>query len=223
MPDRRTLNLIIAVTILIITIWLTWATRTWDSAGQLLQAFAIALVTWTLLEKQEKPATLLEFAVESLAISFAATTATWFTSLGLLLPLYFTLLGTWGITSTLTYILLPRSLLSVAVSIIIYGTFKTKLKPWQILLTTWYTSIYAVSAAYTIWWAIFIQPYLQHIYTSGAGAIALDMLLAVLALIPATIFSIIYLTLKRTREETVTITQASPALKEGMDTHIRRV
>ena len=40
-----------------------------------MQAFAIALVTWTLLEKgkQKKLTTLLEFTLKSFAISFAAS------------------------------------------------------------------------------------------------------------------------------------------------------
>lgn len=202
MPEKHWLNLIIAFAFLLFTIWLNMATRAWDFGGQLLQALAIAIVTWTLLERgNQKPIALFEFTAKSFVISFAAANIIWFTSLGFLSPWFFRIIDALGITYILMYIILPRALLPLAISIIIYGVLRTKLRPWQILLATWYTSIYAVSTAYTIWWTVFILPYLEHIYISGGGVIARDMLLTVLALIPATISSIIYLTLKKTKME----------------------
>jgi len=188
------------LTILLITIGFIWTARIWDSVGQLLSACAIALVIWTLLKK-EKPTTLLEFSVKSLIISYATTSITWFVTFGTVSPYYYTYIGLWGLVYTLTYIILLRSLLPVAVSIVIFGTFRTKLKPWEILLSSWYVSIFAVFAAYSLWWTLFVQPTLHDFYSSGAGALARDMLLALLAFFFAASFTAIYLILKGSNEE----------------------
>jgi len=200
--ERLRLNLIVALIILLISIWLILVVRIWDSMGHLVFGCAIAYLIWTLLRKEEKTSKLLEFFVKSLVISYVITGVVWFVSLGVWTPLYYVYFGLRGVIITLVYIVLPRSLLPVAILVITYGILKTRLEAWATLLSSWYVSIFAVRAAYDVWWSLFVQPYLHgHYYSSGAGALALDMILVLLAFFVACIFTAVYLILKRPKQE----------------------
>jgi len=193
--EKNRLNLIVASAILVTSVLLIWALRMGDSIGTLLTGIVIALFIWVLLEGK-KPAKLTEFLVKSFFVSFIITSIVWFVSLGSLSLVYSAFWGTW-----LVQIIFPRSLLPVAISVIIYGIFRVRLRSWEILLSSWYVFIFAVQAAYNMWWTLFVKPYITHYYSSGAGAIALDMLLVFVAFLIACIFSIVYIALKGPKEE----------------------
>ena len=192
------LNLIVAFAILLIGIWLIWGLRIWDSVGHLLQGCSIAIIIWTFLKKEEKTANLLEFFVKSLVISIVITSIIWFVSLSIVSPTYFLF-----ILSPAYHlgIILPRSLLPVAVSVMIYGIFRTKLEPWKFFLSSWYTSIFVVFAVYDVWWTLLVQPYVYHFYISGAGALARDFLFVGLAFLIAGLLTIVYVVAKEPKSE----------------------
>jgi hypothetical protein len=164
-------------------------------------ACGIAPIVWALLRKEEKTAKLLEFSIKSLVISYVITSVIWFVSYGVVSHWQYAYFSLSGFIHAMFYIIVPRSLLPVAISIIIYGIFRARLRSWEILLSSWYMFIYAVSAAYNVWWTLFIQPYLHDFYYSGAGALALDMLLALLAFLVAGVFTFAYMELKEQEEE----------------------
>jgi hypothetical protein len=49
---------------------------------------------------------------------------------------------------------LPISFLLEAISIIIYGICKMKLEAWEIFLSSWYVSVFAILIIYYVWWPI---------------------------------------------------------------------
>jgi len=54
MVEKYKLNLIVAFTILLITIWLIWARRVWDWTGYLLLLGSILLIMNTLIKKRDE-------------------------------------------------------------------------------------------------------------------------------------------------------------------------
>ena len=128
MLEKYKLNLIVAFTILLITIWLIWARRVWDWTGHLLLLGAIVLIIWTLLLREKKPAKLLEFSIKSLVVCYVATSIFWFVRLRITSPQIYAHLDLEYIMNTLVLNVLPLSLFPVAISVIIYGIFRTKLK-----------------------------------------------------------------------------------------------
>ena len=147
-----------------------------------------------LRERTSKP---FAFFFNGFLVSFMLTSVIWFVTLGIAARAFSFSLGPLLFMYSLAYVVLPRALLPVAISAIVYGITKAKLKPWEILLSTWYFSISAVRAAYDAWWLIFVQPYLHDFYSSGAGAIALDIFLTFLAFLIACVFSFAYLVIKK--------------------------
>jgi len=192
MVEKFKLNLIVGFTILLVTVWLIWSHRVWDWTGNLLLLGAMVLIVWTLLVREKKPAKLLEFFIKSLIISYAVIGIIWFINLTVTAPWYYSYLNSESLMNILIFNILPLALLPVAISVIIYGMFRVKLRSWEIFLSGWYMFIFAVQAAYSVWWTLFIQPYQHHYYQSGAGATALDMLLALLAFLMAGVFTIAY-------------------------------
>jgi hypothetical protein len=154
-----------------------------------------------LLRDETKTANLVVFFIRSFFISYVLTSIIWFVSLEVMAPPYFAYSGSWFFIYSLIYVILPRSLLPVAISAIVYGIVKTKLKPWGILLSTWCVSVFVVFAAYDIWWSLFVQPNINHSYSSGAGAIVLGMLLVFLAFFIACVLSVFYLVIRKPDEK----------------------
>jgi len=202
MVEKYKLNLAVGLTILLITFWLIWARRVWDWTGQLLLLGAIALIIWTLLLREKKPAKLLEFFLKSLVVSYVATGIVWFVWMGFTSPRYYTYLNLDYLMNTLVLVVLPLSLFPAAISVLIYGRFRIKLKPWEFLLSSWYVSMFVIFTIYQVWWSLFVLPYLPEFYYSSiAGAIAFTLLLTLLAFLIAGILTIIYVILKRPKSE----------------------
>lgn len=197
MVEKYKLNLAVTFTILLITIWLIWTKRVWDWTGDLLLLGTIALILWTLIKREKKPARLLEFSIKSLIVFYAAASIFWFVRLGITSPTYYAYLNLELLTNILIYSILPLALLPTAISIIIYGILRIKLKAWEFLLSTWYASAFMVFTGYQIWWILYVQPNLPDFYySSAAGAILLTLSLVFLAFLIAGILTIIYKTIR---------------------------
>jgi hypothetical protein len=98
----------------------------------------------------------------------------------------------------LIFNILPLSLFPVAISVIIYGIFRTKLKPWEIFLSSWYASMFVVFNIYSVWYSIYVRPYLPEFYYSSiAGAIAIVFGLVFLSFLITGILTTVYLVLKK--------------------------
>ena len=198
MVEKYKLNLIVAFTILLITIWLIWARRVWDWTGYLLLLGSILLIMDTLIKKEKKPAKLLEFFIKSLVVCYVAVSIIWFIQLSITSPQIYAYLDLELLMNILIFNILPLSLFPVAVSVIIYGIFRTKLKPWEILLSSWYASVFVVFNIYSIWYSIYVLPYLPEFYYSSiAGAIAIWMGLVFLSFLISGILTGVYLVLKK--------------------------
>lgn len=198
MVEKFKLNLIVGFVILLVTVWLIWTHRVWDWTGNLLLLAATVLIVWTLLVREKKPAKLLEFFLKSLIISYVVTSIIYFINLTITSPWYYSYLNSELLVGILIYNVLPLALLPVAIAVIIYGIFKTKLRAWEIFLSSWYVTVFTVFTIYQVWWTLYVQPYLPEFYYSSiAGAIALALGLVFLSFIIAGILTIIYVVLKR--------------------------
>jgi hypothetical protein len=152
----------------------------------------------TLIKKEKKPAKLLEFFVKSLVFWYVATSIIWFIRLHFTSPQTYTYLDLELLMNMLIFNTLPLSLFPVAISVIIYGIFRTKLKPWEIFLSSWYVSMFAVFNIYSVWYSMYVQPYLPEFYYSSiAGAIAIVFGLVFLSLLITGIVTIVYSILKK--------------------------
>jgi hypothetical protein len=196
--EKYKLNLIVAFTILLITIWLIWARRVWDWTGYLLLLGAILLIIDTLIKKEKKPAKLLEFFIKSLVVCYVAASIIWFIQLHFTSPQTYAYLDLELLMNMLIFNILPLSLFPVALSVIIYGIFRTKLKPWEIFLSSWYASMFVAFNIYSIWYSIYVLPYLPEFYYSSiAGAIAIVFGLVFLSFLITGILTTVYLVLKK--------------------------
>lgn len=202
MIEKYKLNLAVGFTILLITIWLILAKRVWDWTGQLLLLGAIALIIWTLVLREKKPAKLLEFFIKSLVISYVTTGIIWFIWLRITTPHIYAFLNLEYLMNTLVLVVLPLSLFPVAISVGIYGKFRVKLKAWEFFISSWYVSVFLVFTIYQVWWSIFVRPYLPKFYYSSiAGAMALALSFVFLSFLIAGIFTIVYVILKKPKSE----------------------
>ncbi len=198
MIEKYKLNLIVAFTILLVTIWLIWARRVWDWTGYLLLLGSILLIMDTLIKKDKKPAQLLEFFIKSLVVWYVATSIIWFIWLHFTSPQTYAYLDLELLMNMLIFNILPLSLFPVAISVIIYGIFRTKLKPWEIFLSSWYASMFVVFNIYSVWYSINVRPYLSEFYYSSiAGAIAIVFGLVFLSFLITGILTTVYLVLKK--------------------------
>jgi len=198
MVEKYKLNLIVAFTILLITIWLIWARRVWDWTGYLLLLGTILLIMDTLIKKEKKQAKLLEFFIKSLVVCYVAVSIIWFVSLHSTSPQTYAYLDLELLMNMLIFNILPLSLFPVAISVIVYGIFRTKLKPWEIFLSSWYASMFVVFNIYSMWYSIYVRPYLPEFYYSSiAGAIAIVFGLVFLSFLITGILTTVYLVLKK--------------------------
>lgn len=200
MVEKYKLNLTVALIILLVSIWLIRGLRMWASVGHLLQGCSIAIIIWTFLKKEEKAANLFEFFGMSLVISIVITGSIWFVSVSIVSPTYF--LRMFLLPAYDLGVILTRSLLPLAISVIIFGIFRTKLEAWEFFLSSWYTSIFVVFGVYEVWWTILVQPYVSHFHYSAAGALVRDLLFVGLAFLIAGLLTIVYAVVKEPETET---------------------
>jgi len=158
MMEKYRLNLLVAFIILLAIIGLIMAKVVSDWVGLPL-LYAVGAVAFTsLLIREKRIARLSRFFVKSLVISYLVTVVFWFvwvftTSASFSLAVY-NYLNPVSLVSELIFSVFPLSLLAVAISVIIYGIFRTRLKVWEIFLSSWYVSIfvaYAVGVSDLLW------------------------------------------------------------------------
>ena len=158
MMEKYRLNLLVAFIILLAIIGLIMAKVVSDWVGLPL-LYAVGAVAFTsLLIREKKIARLSRFFVKSLVISYVVTVVFWFvwvftTSASFSLAVY-NYLNPVSLVSELIFSVFPLSLLAVAISVIIYGIFRTRLKVWEIFLSSWYVSVfvaYAVGVSDLLW------------------------------------------------------------------------
>ena len=195
MVEKYKLNLAVALAIILVAISLIWARV--DLVGLPLLIGAFVLVIWTLIRKEKTPAKLLEFFVKSLVVCYVTTSIIWFVWMRITSPMfyysYFILERTIG---TLVAVVLPLSLFPVAISVIIYGIFRIKLKASEVFLSLWYTSIFTGAISYSVWYYLNINPY-QPAISNISEAISSAFNFAFLTFPVTGILTIIYLKVKK--------------------------
>jgi hypothetical protein len=133
-----------------------------------------------------EPPSLLRFFFVTFALFLVVTGIAYFIWLNITMPAYLGLLLELG--RGMILLVIPISLLLEAISIIIYGVLEIKLKPWQIFLSSFYVSLFAV-------W-IFMPHTLASRYSSFAGALNEPLAALILSLFIAGIPTIAYVKLK---------------------------
>jgi len=152
----------------------------------------------TLIKKEKKPAKFLEFFIKSFVVCYVAASIIWFIWLSITSPQIYAYLDLELLMNMLIFNILPISLFPVAMSVIIYGIFRTKLKPWEIFFSSWYASMFVVFNIYSVWYSIYVRPYLPEFYYSSiAGAIAIVIGLVFLSFLITGILTTVYLVLKK--------------------------
>ena len=110
-----------------------------------------------------------------------------------------------AIVETGMVFVLPISFLLEAISIIIYGIFKIKLKAWEIFLSSWYVSLvgpFGIFAIYYVFYPIPYTPPPEEIYPIPPSAslyagIATLFTFIILSFLPAAICTILYIKYKK--------------------------
>jgi hypothetical protein len=198
MVEKYKLSLTVALVTLLVVIWLIWAKYVWDFVGYLLLASVFIFIAWTLVRREKRQANLLGFFVKSLVICYILTSIIWFVWLSLTSPGFYANLDLRRLIDTMVLSVLPLSLFPVAISVIVCGILRIKLKAWEIFLSSWYISIFLVFTIYQVWWSLYARPYLPDFYYSSiAGAIAVVLGLASLSFLFAGIITIVYIMLKK--------------------------
>jgi hypothetical protein len=175
----------------------------WQSVSYLLQGTAIAVILWIFLGEDVKGSRLLELLPRHFVVSVISASIIWLVILGGAAFRTFSFLELWFLMFWPLFwvAVIPLSLLSVAIFVLVYGIFRRKIEAWQFLLSAWFTSFFAVNAVFDVWWWMFIFPYLNGPgYNTGAGAIAGDILRVLAAFFCACILTFIYASLKEPPE-----------------------
>ena len=196
--ENNKLNLTITLLFLLGIAWLIWLENVNIVYGLPLLLFAIVAVKWSVRDKT-KPARLLEFFVKTFALFLIGTSVAYFIVwLGITAPYTYGVYPIHAIVETGMFLIFPISLLFEAIAIIIYGIFKIKLRAWEIFISSWYVSIFAVFIAYAVW-LILYPPWEpgKFYYTTFAASIAPFVLFPFYALLPATICTVVYMKCKK--------------------------
>jgi len=133
-----------------------------------------------------EPPRLLRFFVVTFTLFLIVTGIAYFIWLNITMPAYFSLLL--ELERGMILFIIPTSFLLEAISVIIYGIFRIELKPWEIFLSSFYVSVFAV-------WVLMPHT-LASRYSSFAGALNEPLGALFLSLFIAGILTIVYVTLK---------------------------
>lgn len=178
--------------------WLIWLENVNIAYGLPLLLFAVVAVKWTMRDKA-KPARLLGFFVKTFTIFLIGTGVAYFIVwLGITAPYTYGVYPIHAIVETGMFFIFPVSLLFEAISIMIYGIYKIKLRAWETFLSSWYVSIFAIFIVYAVW-LILYPPWKPEnfYYTSFASSIAPLASFPYYALFPAAICTIVYIKYKK--------------------------
>jgi len=163
-------------------------------------------IRWILGDKT-KPARLLGFFVKTFALFFIVASVAYFIVwLGITTPHTYSVYPVHAIVETGMVFILPISFLLEAISIIIYGVYRIKLKAWEIFLSSWYVSLvgpFAILSIYHILCPIPSTTPTQETYPPPPGSASLGAGIAalfaffILPLLPAAICTILYIKYKK--------------------------
>jgi hypothetical protein len=197
--EKSKLNLAISLLLLLGIVWLFWTIRIVRTSIIFrlpLLLVAIVAIRW-ILRDETKPARLLGFFVKTFALFWTVTSIGYFVVwLSLTAPHTYSVYPVHVIIETGMDLVLPISFLLEAISIIIYGIYKIKLKPREIFLSSWYVSMFVF-----VW-----RPYQQRSYSEYTGPIhagamsdiTLGFFIFLLSFLPAAICTILYIKYKKT-------------------------
>jgi len=200
--EENKLNLVIILLVLLAIAWLIWIENVSISHGLPLLVFVIIAINWTLRKKAE-PVRLLGFFVKTFALFFIVASVAYFIVwLGITAPHTYSVYPVHAIVETGIVFILPISFLLEAISIIIYGMYKIKLRAREIFISSWYVSVFVILIIYYIWWSIQWTPPPKETYyippsASLYAGIALIYTVLLLSLLPATICTILYIKYKK--------------------------
>ncbi|MFB0514751.1 MAG: hypothetical protein ACETVQ_04155 [Candidatus Bathyarchaeia archaeon] len=196
--EKNKLNLAITLLASLGIAWLIWIENVSILHGLPLLVFAIVAVKWILRDKA-KPSRLLGFFVKTFTLFLMGTGVAYFIVwLGITAPYTYGVYTIHAIVETGMVFIFPISLLLEAISIIIYGIFKIKLRAWEIFLASWYVSIFVILVIYAVW-LILYPPWKpgKFYYTTFAASIAPLIPFPYYALLPAAICTIVYIKYKK--------------------------
>jgi len=210
--EKNKLNLAITLLVLLVIAWLIWIGNVSILHSLPLLVLTVAAVKWTLRNKAE-PARLLGFFVKTFALFFTIASVAYFIVwLGIAAPHTYSVYPVHAIVETGMVFIFPISFLLEAISIIIYGMYKIKLKAWEIFLSSWYVSLvgpFGILAIYYVFYPIPYTPPPEEIYgipgsaSLGAGIFALFTII-ILSLLPAAICTILYTKYKKPQTQKLT-------------------
>lgn len=200
--EKGRLNLAITLLALLGVAWLVWVENVSFLFVLPLLVFAVLAVRWVLRD-EAKPARLLGFFVKTFTLFLIGTGFAYFIVwLGVAAPYTYSVYPVNALFEMGMVFIYPIALLLEAISIVIYGIFRIKLKPWEIFLSSWYVSI--VGSVFLVF-ALWMPRTPASPYSSLASAIGVFLGLAfgslLIASIIAGITTIIYRILREPREE----------------------
>jgi hypothetical protein len=196
--EQNKLSLTITLLGLLGIAWLIWFENVNIVYGFPLLLFAIVAVKWSVRDKT-KPARLLGFFVKTFSLFLIGTGVAYFVVwLGITAPYTYGVYPIHAIVETGMFLVFPSSLLFEAISIIIYGIFKIKLRAWEIFISSWYVSIFVIFIVYAVW-LILYPPWEpgKFYYTTFAASIAPLASFPYYALLPATVCTVVYVKCKK--------------------------
>jgi len=199
--EKGKLNLAITLLALLGVAWLIWENVSILHVIPLL-VFAVFAVRW-LLRDEAKPARLLGFFVKTFTLFLTGTGLAYVVWLGIAAPYTYSVYPINAIFEMGMVFIYPISLLLEAVSIVVYGIFRIKLKPWEIFVSSWYASTFvSILIVFTLW----MPRTPASPYSSIASAIGVFLGLLFLSLLIAAIIAgittVVYVVLKEPKEET---------------------
>jgi len=200
--EKGRLNLAITLLALLGVAWLVWAENVSILHVLPLLVFAVLAVRW-ILRDEAKPARLLGFFIKTFTLFLIGTGFAYFIVwLGVVAPHTYSVYPVNALFEMGVVFIYPIALLLEAISIVVYGIFRIKLKPWEIFLSSWYVSI--VGSIFLVF-AMWMPRTPASPYSSLASAIGvfLGLLFGALLIagIIAGITTIVYVTLKGPRGE----------------------
>jgi len=155
--------------------------------------------------EKNKPSRLLGFVIKTFTLFLIGTSLAYFIWLGITAPYTYSVYPIHAIVEMGMVFILPISFLLEAISIVIYGIYRIKLKAGEIFLCSWYISVFVIFVIYAVWlilyppWAPPPEEYIYPINPSGSlysGMTAIYTLL-LLSLLPAAICTIVYIKFKK--------------------------
>lgn len=175
-PAKNELSLAITLLFLLGLVWLISAENVSIAHVLPLLMFRFVVIKWILRDKN-KPSRLLGFFIKTFTLILIATSVVYFVVwLGITAPHTYSVYPIHAIVETGMIFIFAISLLLVAISIIIYGIYKIKLKAWEIFFSSWYISLVApfgIASIYFMLWPIPYTPPSEEIYPPPPGSASL--------------------------------------------------